>query len=406
MEHTLTTRAVAPTLEKLAAYYLIAALFVLPMSITLTDVGTVGAAILLLAAGNWKARCQRILHNPVAVCFLIYFAMHLIALTYTHATWQVAFKDIYKHHWILFTPLLLTAFNEDKHRDWALLSFLSVMMLILVLSYLRAFGINLIHSHVGGVGVFEAHITQNYLLTIAGAILAYQALHAKRHRWVYASLFLLTTINVLFLSTGRTGYIVFSVLLLYIFTHKFGWKGLLLAALSITLLFGAAYLVSPTVKKTVQTTLINQRQFHHGNTHTSIGLRMAMFKNAITLIKQKPWIGYGTGGISAAYRTLPKAAVDATAVSYWPRYPDSTEFGYLNIMLTFGLLGFVVFLVLMWVQWKTTFTLKPKYKFIMQVFLLTYFIAALANPFFYAFRLVHLYALFTAVLFSAYHKKK
>jgi len=73
---------------------------------------------------------------------------------------------------------------------------------------------------------------------------------------------------------------------------------------------------------------------------TSMGIRMVMWQNTIEMIKERPLLGYGTGGFSEAYRR------QVEGQSGWRGQPvDDCHNQFMRIWAEQGLLGLLVFLV-------------------------------------------------------------
>ncbi len=380
--------------QHLSQYSIVATAFFLPVSITLTDIFYLASVFFVLIAGNWREKFRQIINNPIALGFWVILGLFFWGLTYTIAPWHAAWHDIYKHHWLLFTPLLMTIFTEEKWRRYVINAFLIAMMGTLLLSYVQYFDLAQISHKFSGADIFFAHIVQNFFMAFAAMLLLLRFFNHSSPRWLYGILFLLTAYNVLFMSTGRTGYIAFAAMLAFVCAKQFGWKGLLTAAASIVVLFGLAYLASPAFKLRIDRTIHSQHQYTKGHTHTSLGYKIAMAENSYLLLLERPLFGFGTGAIKYAFQTLPKMDTDKSGIV------DYVETGYLNIALEFGLIGLALFLLFFYLQWRYSSQLNPNIKTIIQVFLIGYLIGAIANPFFLSFCEVHLYSILAALAFS------
>src|SRR3990167_280233 len=190
-----------------------------------------------------------------------------------------------------------------------------------------------------GGGVFSDHIIQNFSMNVAAFIFAYRFLFEKKHRLLYAIIFILMGFDIIFLSTSRTGYGIFFLLLCYLGLVRFGWKGIASAGALCVIMLGVAFFVSQNFQ--TRTKNIYEHYHHYNKIHhiTSIGQRIEMYHIANIMIRHRPWFGYGTGGIQTALPTL----VPAKDRVFNPHI-DFVESIYLDFLLEFGVFGFIVLL--------------------------------------------------------------
>lgn len=384
--------------RSMAPIFLMLMAFAIPTSITLTSIFALLTLICVLLSGNWNEKWSTLLKNPVAISFFILALLFVLGLFYTDATFSQALYDIKKHHPYFLAPFLMLAIPSDIIRKNILNLFLAAVLLTLGLSYLKYFNILNVTPKLPGVSVFYAHITQNTFLAFSAGICAYRFFYYEKFNWAYAILFFLIGFNVFLLSDGRTGYISFALVVVYVSLFRYGWKMLFAAFALIAILFSSAYFLSPHFSERIHQVRQEQHLFEKGKTNTSVGIRLAELKYTLPLIEKKWIIGYGTGGIFNAVATLPPSLVDR---SLWASYMET---GYLNILLAFGVLGLLIFLSVFALQIFYSFKLPREYRFTMQLFLCIYLISAFANPVFVSFGELNLYAFLSAVLFSALQK--
>jgi O-antigen ligase len=387
--------------EWLALWLITLCAFFIPITVALTTITYLCAWFLILISGNWKQRFQQVLKNPVAISFWILFGLFLLGLTYSASPWYYALKDLHKRHWLLITPFFMMLPIDDHWRNRIINAFLCAMLVTLFFSYLKCFfGVDLyltfVHKTLSFSNVFFEHLVQNFFMSIAAFICGYRFFNRSTRRWIYFTLFVAMLVNVLFLNDGRTGHIVFLLLLMYLAYTRFGWRGIIISGICSVILFSSAYVFSSHLRSSVTTAISEYHMYHQGNTITSIGQRVGMLHNARTLIKKHPWIGYGTGGIRIPMQqNLTPNEINLT------RPLDYVENSMLNFWLEFGIFGLIIFLVVIGWQVKLSFSLPGAYKHIMQAFLLAYIAGSMVNSFFVSFCETHLYSLLTVACFSA-----
>lgn len=383
-------------------YFLTTCFFVSPISVSLTTLTYILACFFLLLAGDWSSRWKRLKNNKAALSFWLIAALFIFGIFYTTSTTQLMLHDLQKRHWLFMTPLFIVAITDDIWRRHMINAFLFAMIITLFFSIPQnLFHINfpkLIHwmKPQKGGGVFADHIIQNIAMNIAAFICAYRFLFEKKYRLLYAILFILMGIDIIFMSTGRTGYAIFFLLLCYLGLIRFGWKGMLHAIILCVIVITIAYFGSSNFQRRVNE--MTQQYTHYNQIHhiTPIGQRLEMYHVAKKMIRERPWFGYGTGGIQTALPTI----IPAKDRIFNP-HMDFVESIYLNFLLEFGIVGLIILFIAIAMQIKTTFELPHQYRCLMQFVLIVVLFGGIFNSFFVSFVVAHFYALFSALCFSS-----
>jgi O-antigen ligase len=161
--------------------------------------------------------------------------------------------------------------------------------------------------------------------------------------------FLLISYNVLWQSYSRTGYILFFVLLLVFFVVHMRLAiiiaGSILAIL--TLLFAFHY--SANFRDGFTQVYRNYQHAQQGEMRTSEGIRLQYWKDSLTLWKQKPLFGQGTGGYRAADITI-KGITAAGGTTSYAAAQVTPENTFYRILVEQGLLGILLLIGLFAVQ--------------------------------------------------------
>lgn len=383
-------------MRKLITYLLIVATaFTLPLSTTATNVLFPLAAISSLCSENLREKWLHIKQNPISVIMIAFFLLYLIGITYSIGPAHTILHQMTKAVCFLCAALLIPALTSARWRQYTINAFLLAMIITLVLSYVKFFFVHdLFHSRFDTSSVFKDHIIQNFLMAFATFIFAYRWIHKHRYRWAYGVLTLAATYNVFFMSMGRTGYFIFSALLIFTFAYYLRWKGLLYAAAILITLFGLAFLTTGFRHRMIQAAK-NTQQYWQGHSYSSLGIRMQSIKNAATLYKQKPLIGHGTGSYATAYAKLPPEKTKATGIMI------NCYNAYLNTAVELGIPGIVLLLLMFFMQWRYSFQLPKELRYITQILLIGIMFGCLANPWLEDTTELHLYVIFIAISFAA-----
>lgn len=407
-------------MEQIALSALTACFFTTMISVSLTTIFYLLAFALVLFSGNWRARLQTISTHFAALSFWAIFVLFIIGIFYSTSPAHLIERDLRNQIWLLITPFFIMLIEEDHWRRYMVNTFLIVMTITFSYTFLNVlFHINpvvkmhFVHPYTPNGFIWD-HITQSFAMNIAAFICAYRFFFEKQHRIIYALLFILMSIDILFISEGRTGYGIFFLLLTYFCWIRFGWKGILSGAVLTVALVILAFFASESFRTRMiimHCEYTQYHQMHHANPHrckygdyqqlgktTSVGQRMEMLHIAKIMIHQRPWFGYGTGGIRTAMQKI--IPLQDRLLLLKPAI-DSVESIYLNFWLQFGVVGLIVFLAAMTLQIKTSFQLPQEYRYLIQVVLIATLFGGLFCSFFNNFPIKHLFALFSALCFSA-----
>ena len=187
------------------------------------------------------------------------------------------------------------------------------------------------------------------MLALAAYLVASLACVSKgRLRLLWASLTVFISYTILFICTGRMGYIAYALVMLIWFFEYFNRRYALI--LSAAFIFGLAlsYTVNPMMKFLVKQVKDDWASYHQSapaSKNTSLGLRLQYHKYAQQLFSEKPWLGYGTGEFSAHF-AKDKPIKDWEQEVIWEPHSQywllAAEFGTFGISL---FVGFVLSLI-------------------------------------------------------------
>jgi O-antigen ligase len=141
------------------------------------------------------------------------------------------------------------------------------------------------------------------------------------------------------MTPGRSGYLAFMVVTAYLGYLLFRAK--LYKMLSVVFLLSSTLLLSsPLVVERIELGVKEMQHVDPTNIESSsMGMRMVLWKHTIELIKDRPLLGFGTGGFEEAYSQKIKDNPD------WEKnimHDPHNQF--LKIWVEMGMLGLIVFL--------------------------------------------------------------
>ncbi len=347
-----------PTLGPVVRVMAYGMLLALPVSVA--GVNLFGGLLLmtaLLSREFWGAT-RKLLSNPMAWVAMAMLGLLLLGMLYTTGPRQEAWAVFMKYRKLLFIPLLLPFFQEDRHRITAM----SLLALAISMTVMVSWSEFLGWTHISdpayggppGDAVFKMHIPQGTLFSLLIALcvgLAW-ATRSRVLQGLLVAMALLTAWNIAWVMVGRTGKAILPVLVFWVVwemlhfwrpSNKIYW-GIVAGAL--TVILGATLWVAQ--KPTTMLGSVTQEllQSQETGVPTSQGIRLQFYRKSAELIAQRPWTGYGTGSVLTETEAL--AARGQTEVARIPTVNLHNEFlmwavqlggaGLAVILLFFGLM--------------------------------------------------------------------
>ncbi|KTD66270.1 O-antigen ligase family protein [Legionella spiritensis] len=325
--------------ETVLALALSAFLFAIPLSNTAQSITFVVAVVLLLAS-KWPVDSFRyLLKQPWVMALAGFLLLVIMGCLWSPASWSGEFLVIKKYSKLLWLPVLTLGFVHPRTRHWGLHAFLGAMLLTCLVAVAKTISLGSLHNDIPGY-VFRNYIMTGHMMAFASYLAGYYAITRPRWRMAYLAMFLLFSYQILFLSLGRTGYIVYFLLLFLLMVHVLNRKqlvaGLLAAGLALTL----AMHYSPRMQQGLYGIVDNLQHFQQGDKSTSVGFRLQFQQFSWQLFRESPVIGHGTG--SFAYYFEQRQPVPA-----WGKRLNEPHNQYWLIAAEYGLVGVVAYLVLL-----------------------------------------------------------
>ncbi len=276
------------------------------------------------------------------------FALLTVGIVWSTADLSDGFRCLLKYREFLYLPLMARVFTDRRFREPAMWSFLAGCAAILGLSYLEwctPLDLGITREEFPGDHVISKdRIVHNLLMSLFAYFCALEFLRTPgRIRWLFLALIGVAAFNIVFLVQGRTGYLTLSALLTLLFANLFGKRGLIAAALVLLLGASVAYETSQVVRTRFDLTW-NQfkNQFGAERKHSD-DPRLEFYVTTMTLLRNHPWMGTGTGSFEREYAEV----IRGTDVS--PVSEPHNEYLLLSVQL--GLVGGFAFLTLLGTQW-------------------------------------------------------
>ncbi len=370
----------------------------IPISVALDNVLSVLVLLAWLASARLGEKLAGLRANPAALAALALLGLLVAGLAWGPGSLADGLHYLSKYRDLLLVALLGAFITSEGDRTRALDAFLAAMAITVVLSYAIRLGVwpvdNPPARYPGNPTVFKTHITHNLLMAIAAFLAADRALRAGRRGWriVYAAGAALAACNV-FMVQGRSGYLVFAVLALYLAFAHWRWRGLGAALVAGSLMVVISYLAYAPLFDRGADAAVELRDWQAGRANdTSTGFRMNYYKTTIAIVRDHPLLGVGTGGFVHAYR----GKIAGTGL------PETSNphNQYLLTAAQLGVLGLLALVALFVVMWRQAGALEPPTRVAARGLVLAIALGSLLNSFLIDHTEGLLFAWMAGVLFA------
>ena len=241
---------------------------------------------------------------------LIWIALSVLWSEAPQSVWGTA---LLRYARLLVLPLVIYCLNDREDVMMVLRALVITQFTIVVLSCLLWLGVPLaLHNPVYPMNfglVINGHLEQPIMSTLMLVVLwHFKASLFPRVKpiWIHIAC-ALTVANVLFVMTGRTGFIAMIVAVTWMLVkhssaslkHKIAWVLLTPIVLSMTL-----GVISPRFYARITDAVHDVELYTEGNDATSQGYRLDYWHQSIKSIAQAPLIGHGVGSWRQEYIRL------------------------------------------------------------------------------------------------------
>lgn len=329
-------------------------------------------ALAWLASGDFRAKFDRVRSNPVALWAVALYALVALGMLYSSANWEIAFDWFQQYKELLYVPAMIALLYEPQWRVRAYYAYLIGIGLVVVLTFADAVGLWDRFDYPGTRNLFENHILFGTLVAPAAYLAAHEWIAARSVRWrsLWVSYGLLASFALLFLNTGRVGYMLFFALAVLFSFQKWRMRGLALGLLMTIAGVFALFQYSPNFKERVLEAGQDLTVYQQGQHSTSLGLRLEFYRYTLELIGNHPIFGGGTGSYVAEYAAIAER-------EGFPMQHDNPHNEYLLLTTQLGIVGLAVFLLMLRSQWVQGYSLEPRFRYFAHGVILSMMFASL-----------------------------
>jgi len=288
------------------AVFLIATFFTLPVSSTGKSISMALAIIAIVFNPENRQVFPEILKQAWCKWALALFAWALLACLWSPASMSGKLFVVEKYSKLLYLPLLVAGLRDAKLRLYCLNAFLAATLLTSVIAIGKFYGY-LSFLKVNPEHVFRNHIMTGFMVSFACYMALYFFARPRKSPLIslsYLTLALIYSWHVLFVNGGRTGYIIFFLLMTLLLVQLLPLKKALVGVLGIALLAVTLFQFNENINQRVNAIAHEWHNYQHNQKGSSVGFRLQFHDFAQKLFIQHPIFGNGTSSFTYNFRIL------------------------------------------------------------------------------------------------------
>ena len=179
---------------------------------TVASVALIGAYVAFVASGQAVVRFTQVFARPAVYWGVVFLAVVLIGMTYASVPWSDRWIDVLKWRTILWFFVLLSIFDDERWKTRLLVMFVVGTAVGLLASFVTAAGwVTLWRSP---DALLRNSVTQGMGFAVAALACLWMFLEKtlqEHMRWIVPVLGLLYVANIVFITNGRSGYVILGI---------------------------------------------------------------------------------------------------------------------------------------------------------------------------------------------------
>ncbi len=379
----------------ISRYCAISAATLGPFSSAVMSITCILMTLSWLASGQAIKLLKQSVLQPVGIALTVFLLILVMGSFYSESSLNQSLTTLWSWRKLVYIFILLSIFNSLYWKEQFITIFIYGMGLALVLSYLAWFDVIL--SRKGHLGIIASNYTiQSMSFMVATICCIVQIPQVQnKSKAIYALLALLFTINILFISESRTGYLVLFTGVFFSMLLTFDRKKIPVIVIGLSLLLSIALFSSSNLQNRIEKGVNELHSYQNTSVLTSIGARVVFAENTVELIKKKPFFGYGTGAFKLAY-----SKQIANKYNDWRAEATTDPHNqFLFIITENGFIGLLAFLSFIFITMRQGIV-SDKFGIIIVSILSAWLFAGLFNSVFKTFIEGHLVSLFIGAMLA------
>ena len=382
--------------EKSVSFFLIAVFLFFPISMALGYIAMALVLLFWLSSGKVKFYWSFIGSKIIVWVVLGLYAVMLFGILYTDANSADIFIHLSKYSKLLLIPAFIALLADDRLRHRCMSAYALAMLLILASVYANIWW-DLPWSKTHNQGwsadhtVIGDYITQGIMMTFFVVVALDRGLRENKtgRRIAWFAVSGLAAISIVYLSKGRTGYLLLAAALFVfaVFSVSGFRRWVVLSALAV-----AGFIIISTAENLQQRIESAVTEIHTSDRMeiTSIGGRINFWKNTLRLIEERPLVGWGTG----SYHDQWCKAVTEPGWCEFGRWHPHNQF--LFFWMEHGLAGLLLFVAMVLAPVVAAYQAMPRERRLVLSFAAIFVIDSLINASLWSSRESHFFVVMLA----------
>jgi len=334
--------------KKYISYILIAYAFSFPVSKAATNFFEILAILLWIAEGGWKKKFEVYKTNLLSIAIASLIGFSLLSILW-HGDAETTLRYVAKYRHLLIIFVFYTSFDM-KYTRTILSTFLISIFLSELMSYAIFFElIQYKNISPSDPSPFMSHMTYSTVLAFTTAVLLIMLAYEEKlkYKLFYIFFFISATTN-LFVNGGRTGQIIYIILIITVAFSLIRHKliALLGALTTLAIVFSLAYNFSPNFHNRANLLYTDFNNMIGHNDYSGSGAtKVALTTIGLKTIKNNFFFGTG---IAYSMDNIKKYS---TQLGFDPQYMDNFadyHSTFLTISAQLGIVGILISLAIMY----------------------------------------------------------
>jgi len=301
--------------------------------------------LLFISAGRLRRRVFSQLKQPMVVMALVLYVMVSLGVIYSVAPFSESLDMWGSWRKLLLVPLAASVYTDSLWKQKLVNIFIGISTLAALVSFAGYIFNFTIYKFPVGI-VVDNWAFQGMLFSVATftclVLLRFSVFSNSYANWLLKLSTLLLTMNIIFVTPGRSGYLAFVVLIMVFIFVGVQKKMKVIMLVLAPLIILSLLMASPVARNRLFKGIDEIKSYEQSPKFTSIGIRIVMWKNTVQLLKkiEHPVVGYGTSGFETAYKK------QVTGQKGWQGEPVGDPHNqYLRILVEYGVIGLILFLL-------------------------------------------------------------
>jgi len=311
--------------------------------------------LLFISAGRLRRRVFSQLKQPMVVMALVLYVMVSLGVIYSVAPFSESLDMWGSWRKLLLVPLAASVYTDSLWKQKLVNIFIGISTLAALVSFAGYIFNFTIYKFPVGI-VVDNWAFQGMLFSVATftclVLLRFSVFSNSYANWLLKLSTLLLTMNIIFVTPGRSGYLAFVVLIMVFIFVGVQKKMKVIMLVLAPLIILSLLMASPVARNRLFKGIDEIKSYEQSPKFTSIGIRIVMWKNTVQLLKkiEHPVVGYGTSGFETAYKK------QVTGQKGWQGEPVGDPHNqYLRILVEYGVIGLILFLLFIFFLFQTEY---------------------------------------------------